>query len=78
MIAGALLTGVLADTAINEAGEGANLLTQAYGIVGTIAWCAVATFAILMVLKFTIGIRVNEEDETEGLDLALHGEAVHE
>ena len=77
-IAGALLTGVLADTAINEAGEGANLLTQAYGIVGTIAWCAVATFVILMVLKFTIGIRVNEEDETEGLDLALHGEAVHE
>ncbi len=77
-IAGALLTGVLADTAINSAGEGASVLTQFYGIAGTIVWSAVATFVILMIVKFTTGLRVSEEGEVEGLDQALHGEAMHD
>jgi len=77
-IVGALLTGVLADVAINEAGEGASIVTQFYGIIGTIAWAAVATFVILMVIKFTIGLRVSEDEEVEGLDTALHGEALHQ
>jgi Amt family ammonium transporter len=77
-IIGALLTGVLADPAINANGEGHNLLTQAYGISFTILWSAIATFVILLVCKFTTGIRVSEEAEVEGLDMALHGEALHE
>ncbi len=77
-IAGALLTGVFADAAINSAGEGASILTQAEGIVWTIGWSAVATFVILMVLKFTVGLRVSEEGEVDGLDMSLHGEALHE
>ena len=77
-IIGALLTGVLADAAINSAGEGASVATQAVGIGVTIAYTAVATLVILMIVKFTLGIRVSEDAEVEGLDAALHGEAIHD
>lgn len=77
-IAGALMTGLLADKTINALGEGANVLTQAKGIVITMAWTAVATLVILYICKFTTGLRVSEEAEVEGLDLSLHGEALHE
>jgi Amt family ammonium transporter len=80
-IVGAILTGVFAAEAYGgKAGllEGnfAQVPLQVYGILATIAWCAVATFVILMVLKFTIGIRVSEQAEVEGLDIALHGESI--
>jgi Amt family ammonium transporter len=39
-------------------------------------WAAIATFVILKVIDWTIGLRVDEEAEREGLDLALHGETV--
>jgi Amt family ammonium transporter len=77
-VIGALLTGVLADAAINPLGKDASILTQAYGVLGTIVWTAVATLVILMICKFTTGLRVSEEAEVEGLDMALHGEALHE
>jgi Amt family ammonium transporter len=77
-IIGALLTGVLADAAVNSLGEGASLGKQVYGVVFTIGWTAIATWVILMICKFTTGIRVSEEEEVEGLDMALHGEALHE
>jgi Amt family ammonium transporter len=75
---GALLTGVFADAAINPLGKTHSILTQAYGCIGTIAWSGVVTFVILMVCKYTTGLRVSEEAEVEGLDMALHGEALHE
>ena len=34
------------------------------------------TFVILLVIKYTIGLRVSEEAEVEGLDINLHGEVV--
>ena len=77
---GALLTGVFADASINtlsKAGIG-QVLIQAEGCLATILWSGVMTFAILMVCKFTTGLRVSEEAELEGLDMALHGEALHE
>jgi Amt family ammonium transporter len=77
-IAGALLTGLLADPAVNSLGEGASVAKQLYGIVGTVLWCAIGTTAILYVCKFTTGLRVSEEGEIEGLDRSLHGEALHE
>jgi Amt family ammonium transporter len=77
-IAGALLTGVLADASINSLGEGASLGKQLIGVGVTIAWTAVATLAILYIVKFTVGLRATKEEEVEGLDLALHGEALHE
>jgi Amt family ammonium transporter len=81
-IIGALLTGVFADKAINSAGSGlidgnaGQVLTQVYGILGTLIYDAVATLIILFVVKAVIGLRVSDEAEREGLDIALHGEAV--
>jgi Amt family ammonium transporter len=77
-IIGALLTGVLADKAINSLGENASLLTQAKGVLATIVYTAVVTLIILVICKFTTGLKVSEEGEVEGLDATLHGEALHE
>ena len=77
-IVGALLTGALADPAINSLGEGASVAKQALGIGATIAWSGVVTLIILFICKFTTGLRVSEEGEVEGLDLSLHGEALHQ
>lgn len=77
-IIGALLTGVLADPKVNSLGEGASLMTQVYGVAVTIGFTAVATFIILMIVKYTIGLRVSDEAEVEGLDMSQHGEALHD
>ncbi|MCL4766163.1 MAG: ammonium transporter [Hyphomicrobiaceae bacterium] len=81
-IVGAILTGVLAVEAIGGKpglieGNAAQVLTQIYGILATIAWSALATFAILTVVKALMGLRVDKTTEIEGLDLGLHGEVVH-
>ncbi len=73
---GALLTGVFASTAINSLSEGANVGAQAIGLIWTIAYSAVGTLVILMICKFTTGLRVSEAEEAEGLDTVLHGEAL--
>ncbi len=75
---GAILTGVFADAAINTLPKGHGVLTQIEGCAVTIVWTAVATFVILMICKYTTGLRVSEEEEVEGLDTALHGEALHD
>ncbi|WP_298743193.1 ammonium transporter [uncultured Brevundimonas sp.] len=76
-VVGALLTGVFATAAINPAGAGASLLNQSIGLVAVAAWSAVGTFAILMICKFTTGLRVTRETEIEGLDYTQHGETIH-
>jgi len=48
---------------------------QAIGVVATILWCGIITFILLKVLDKFIGLRVNEDEETEGLDLVLHNES---
>jgi Amt family ammonium transporter len=80
-IVGAILTGVFAVEAIGGTGgwiEGnaGQVGNQIWGVVVTIAYTAVVTFVILMVVKVVAGLRVSEEIERDGLDLALHGEAV--
>jgi len=80
-IVGALLTGVFAVEAIGGTkgvleGNVGQLWIQFYGIVATIVWCAVATFVILMIIRVTMGLRVDEQTEVEGLDIRLHGEVV--
>ena len=47
---------------------------QAIGVVATIVYTAVATWIILKVIDVIIGLRVDDEQETEGLDIALHEE----
>ncbi|QTC90106.1 ammonium transporter [Brevundimonas goettingensis] len=76
-IVGALLTGVFASTAVNPLSEGASIVKQAIGLGGAIAWSAVGTFVVLMICKFTVGLRVTREGEVEGLDYSEHGESIH-
>jgi Amt family ammonium transporter len=80
---GALLTGVFASNAINSASKGwvhdhnpGQMIAQFKDIGATFAYCAVVTFLILLAIKYTIGLRVSEEVEVEGLDINLHGEVV--
>ncbi|TPL00912.1 ammonium transporter [Mesorhizobium sp. B2-4-14] len=75
-IVGALLTGALADPAINALGKGASVATQLYGIVFTILWTAIVTFVILYIVKALVGLRPSGQEEVEGLDVTQHGEVV--
>ncbi len=77
-IVGALLTGVFASTAVNGLSEGASVVTQAIGLVGAMAWSAVGTFVVLMICKYTTGLRVTKDEEIEGLDYTQHGESLHD
>jgi Amt family ammonium transporter len=76
-IVGALLTGVFATAAINPAAGGASILNQALGLIAVIAWSAVGTFVVLMICRFTTGLKVTREQEIEGLDVTQHGEGLH-
>ena len=81
-IVGALLTGVFAVEAIGGTpglieGNFAQVGKQAYGILATIVWSAVASYIILKVIDVIIGLRVPADVELEGLDINLHGEVVH-
>ena len=80
-IVGALLTGVYAVEAIGGTaglleGNVGQVAVQAWGIAATIAYSAVGTFVILMVVKLFMGLRVDTDVEVEGLDINLHGEVV--
>jgi ammonium transporter, Amt family len=86
---GALLTGVFASSAVNPIfknpqggtiasglleGNPAQLLNQLFGVL--IAWglAIVGTLVILRIVDVTIGLRVSEDHELQGLDLSQHGE----
>jgi ammonium transporter, Amt family len=73
-IVGALLTGVFNVKEIS--GSDASLMTQAGAVVTTLLVSGIGSFIILKVIDMTIGLRVTEEQEREGLDLALHGERI--
>ena len=47
---------------------------QFTGVVATVIWCGVLSYIILKLLDIMIGLRVDDEQETEGLDIALHNE----
>ena len=80
-IIGAILTGVLAATAFGGSGFGdgnetisAQVTSQFVGVAATVVYSGVVTFIILKILDVVMGLRVDEEQEVEGLDLALHDE----
>ena len=77
-ILGTLLTGVFAAESMGGLGMdvsiGSQLTVQFTGIIATVTWCGIVSFIILKVLDAIIGLRVTEEQETEGLDLVLHDE----
>ncbi|CAO3441494.1 Ammonium transporter [Azospirillum argentinense] len=81
-IVGAILTGVFAQEAIGGTagaleGNIGQIWTQVYGILATIAYTAIGSFILLKVVDVVIGLRVDEDVERDGLDLALHGESIH-
>jgi ammonium transporter, Amt family len=80
---GAILTGVFATRAVWDVGKGAELglleggkVLTAQLIATGVTWvlAAVVTFVILKVLDVTMGLRVSQADEIEGLDVSQHGE----
>ena len=83
-IIGALLIGVFAFGPLSASdaspdgspGGMAQFVLQCEGVASTLVYSGVMSLMILLVLKFTIGLRVSEEEEREGLDIVLHGEQV--
>ena len=65
--------GTLAVGIFSSAAGGAQFLTQLYGVIAGFVWAFGTSFVMFSVIKATIGMRVDEEDEREGLDLTEHG-----
>jgi len=77
-IIGSLLVGVLADVDIGGVeGSVEQLGRQAASVIIAIGYSFVVSYVLLRIIKATIGIRVSEEDERQGLDLALHDEQAY-
>jgi len=80
-IIGAVLTGVFCAPSLGGAGFGEGIESigqqvgvQLLGVGATIVYTAIVSFILLKIVDVVIGLRVTEEQETEGLDLALHDE----
>ncbi len=77
-IVGAIGTGVVGATALGGFGGFDDIVgqvvIQAQAVAVCIVWTAVVSFVALLLIKATIGLRVSEADEREGLDLSSHGE----
>jgi Amt family ammonium transporter len=89
-IVGALLTGVFSSPDLGGTGVfdyaamavapfdmGTQVLAQAKGVGLTILWSGVVSLVLFKLLDLTIGLRVNEEQEREGLDTVSHGERAY-
>ena len=79
MIATGLFIGVgfmtLGD--LTDLTRGEQVLRQLIAVGVSFGWAFVTTLAILLILKYTIGLRVDEEQEQEGLDISQHGEMAY-
>ena len=77
---GTLLAGVFAASNLGGVGfadgvsMGQQVGIQAIGVVATIAWCAIATFVLLKIVGMMVELRVDDDSETQGLDLSEHDE----
>jgi Amt family ammonium transporter len=84
-IVGALLVGFLAygplsaTSALPEGSSGGmeQFIKQVIAVAATMAYTAVATWILLKITDVIVGLRVTEEEEREGLDVALHGERIN-
>jgi Amt family ammonium transporter len=79
-VIGAILTGVCADASFGGVGLaegltiGAQVGKQFVGVAATLVYTGVVSLVLLKVIDVVVGLRVTEEEETEGLDIALHDE----
>ncbi|MCA3367159.1 MAG: ammonium transporter [Roseomonas sp.] len=84
-IVGALLVGFLAygplsaTTALPEGSSGGmeQFIKQVIAVAATMVYTAIATWILLKITDVIVGLRVSEEEEREGLDVALHGERIN-
>lgn len=80
-IIGAVLTGIFASEKIMgkalETSFFEQLWRQIEGVLATGAYSAVMTLMIGLAIKKIMGLRVSDDDEYQGLDLAVHGEKIH-
>ncbi|MET3495436.1 ammonium transporter [Variovorax boronicumulans] len=84
-ILGAILTGVFAAKGLGGTGGltpdtfsmGAQVWIQVKSVVLTIVWSGVVAFIAFKIADLTIGLRVTEEEEREGLDISSHGETAY-
>lgn len=81
---GALATGLFATVAVNSTGVNGlfygapnQLLYQAIAVAASWVWAGAMTWVILKFLDVTVGLRVQPEEELQGLDAAVHGEAAY-
>ena len=88
-IMGTLLAGVFASSAVTSTatdpgvsglleGNLRQLSVQAIGVIVTLVWCVIGTFLCLKATSLIVKLRVTGDEEREGLDIALHGEALHQ
>jgi Amt family ammonium transporter len=79
-LVGTMLTGVFASSVFGGVGYpekmtmGGQVLVQFWGVLTTALWSGALTWILLKVTQALVGMRVDPEDETEGLDTALHNE----
>ncbi|MGE0580757.1 MAG: ammonium transporter [Steroidobacteraceae bacterium] len=81
-IVGAILTGVLVSPALGGTGldgyrMGHQVWVQTLGVLLTMGWSALVAYVGYKVADFTVGLRVSEEQEREGLDTSYHGERAY-
>ena len=81
-IVGAIGTGIFVSPTLGGAGVngysmGDQVITQATGVLVTVAWSGAASFVLFKLLDRLMGLRVKEEEEREGLDTATHGERAY-
>jgi Amt family ammonium transporter len=80
-IIGSISTGVFASASLGGIGMdpsiGEQVVTQIIAVAVAVAWSAIGSAIIFLVLKAVIGLRVTEEQEREGLDLSTHGERAY-
>ncbi len=79
-IIGTTLTGVFAASSLGGMGladgvtMGDQVVVQLIGVVATIGWSGVLSYLLLKVVDLVAGLRVEADDETQGLDVVLHEE----
>ena len=80
-ILGTFLCGILVAEQFGGAGlaegvtMGQQLWVQSQGILAVLVWTIIATFVVLQIIKVVVGLRVDDQQETEGLDITQHEEA---
>ncbi len=79
-VLGTILVAVLVDTSFGGAGLaegmsiGSQFGVQVAGIVAVAVWSLVASYILVKIVKATVGLRVSDDEELEGLDVTAHGE----